>query len=291
MAGLTYFTKNAIECPVCGYRIFREEMRTGRGRQIAGRLTRELRREYEPSKQYGEVFPLIYPITVCPSCLAAAEAGDFAAMTPEIADILSDETDERAQYVESIFPSLDFAAPRTLREGVAAYILATVCYEHFPRDVSPFFKQGRAQLRGAWLASDLHRQEPSENWDYLAAALHRKARYFYRRAMLGEQDGTQPLSGAGYLGPDTDKDYGFDGVLYIAALLELDWGPRDDAAARIANLTDAKKTVARIFGMGRASRNKPAAILNNARDVYDVIQRELGVLGGPTDDVTEEDLA
>ena len=68
MATLTFFSKNKIECPICDETFYREEMRTGRGRMIAGDLTKELRRNYEASQQYGEIYPLVYPVTVCPSC-------------------------------------------------------------------------------------------------------------------------------------------------------------------------------------------------------------------------------
>ncbi len=40
---MTFFSKEEIKCPVCGAAFYREEMRTGRGRLIAGELTEELR--------------------------------------------------------------------------------------------------------------------------------------------------------------------------------------------------------------------------------------------------------
>ena len=109
----------------------------------------------------------------------------------------------------------------------------------------------------------------------MAAVFYRKARYYYSRAVEGEQDGTQPLSGAKTLGPDIDKNYGYDGVLYLSGLLEFEYGPRSDPEKRRNALGRAKRTVARIFGMGKASKNKPAAILDNAREVYEAISKEL----------------
>jgi hypothetical protein len=53
-------------------------------------------------------------------------------------------------------------------------------------------------------------------------------------------------------------------------------------------LQRAKRTVARIFGMGKASKEKPAAILDNAREVYDAINKELGESEG--DDEGEQDV-
>lgn len=273
---LTFFSKKPIECPLCEEKIFREEMRTGRGRQIAGALTKELRRTYEPSKQYGEVFPLIYPITVCPRCLYATYPEDFLELPEKIIETLNSEAEARTAAMADIFPALDFTEPRGLAEGIASYVLATMCYEHFPKQFSPRFKAGVSQLRAAWLCQDYHRKRPTENFDYLANVFYRKARYYYSRAVEGEQDGSEPLSGARSLGPDLDKNYGFDGVLYIAGLLEFQFGPRSDPEMRRKALDRAKRAIARIFGMGKASKNKPAAILDNARDVYELIARELG---------------
>lgn len=280
---LTFFSKKPTECPVCGATFFREEMRTGRGRQIAGNLTRELRRNYEPSKQYGEVFPLIYPVQVCPECYYAAYPEDFPAVPPDAIPDLAKATQQRIKALDDIFPLLDFRESRGLEEGVASYYLAVIAYEHFTKHFSPAFKQGVSCLRAAWLCSDLHRKEPSENFDYLGAVFYRKARFFYNLAIQWEQDGTQPLSGAKHLGPDLDKNYGYDGALYISGLLEFNHGPRKDPELRLMALGRAKKTVARIFGMGRASKNKPAAILDNARDVYDAIAKEIAELGGDTE--------
>jgi uncharacterized protein (DUF2225 family) len=275
-APLTFFSKTPIECPICEGKVFREEMRTGRGRQIAGSLTRELRRNYEVSKQFGEVLPLIYPVTVCPNCYYATYHEDFLNVPDRIVDTLRSEDRARADFFKDIFPALDFTEPRALEEGVASYVFASMCYEHFPKQFSPLFKSGLSQLRAAWLCQDLHRKQPAENFDYLARVFYRKARYYYMRAVEGEQDGSQTLSGAHTLGPDLDKNYGYDGVLYISGLLEFQYGPKSDPEARRQALGRAKRTVARIFGMGKASKDKPAAILDNAREVYDAISKELG---------------
>lgn len=274
---LTFFSKNAIECPVCEGQVYREEMRTGRGRQIAGNLTRELRRNYEPSKQYGPVYPLIYPVLVCPQCYYAAFPEDFSTVPEGKIEVLENETDKRLEAMMGLFPPLDFTAERSLKEGIASYVLATMCYEHFPKQFSPSFKSGLCQLRAAWLCSDLHRAHPTENYDYLARVFYRKARFYYSVAVEREQDGSEPLSGAKHLGPDQDKNYGYDGVLYISGLLEYQYGPRQDPEKRRQALDRAKRTVARIFGMGKASKNKPAAILDNAREVYESIAKELGL--------------
>lgn len=272
---LTFFSKNPITCPVCDSSLYREEMRTGRGRMIAGGLTDELRRNYEPSKKYGEVYPLIYPVTVCPSCYYSAYQEDFSRLPDKCADDLADDTGRRQESIRPIFDDLDFTEPRGLAEGCASYYFAVMCYDFFPKDFSPTFKQGLSSLRAAWLCNDLHRKNTNENYDYLAKVFYRKARFFYSEAVDREQTGKESLGGAKIMGPDQDKNYGYDGVLYLMGLLEFRYGPRTDTQRRIEALGRAKRTVAKIFGMGKASKNKPAAILDSARDIYDEISAEL----------------
>ena len=54
-AGLTFFSKEQIICPICNTHFKREELKSGGGRLIAGDLTDELRRIYDPSAKYGEI--------------------------------------------------------------------------------------------------------------------------------------------------------------------------------------------------------------------------------------------
>ena len=276
MADLTFFTKTPITCPACETNFYREELRTGRGRLNAGELTHELRRTYIPSQKHGEVFPLIYPVTVCPSCYYAAFQADFMEPDESMIDAIRSEEQRRISDAQLLFEGLDFTSPRGLAEGCASYFLAAASYEHFSKQFSPTFKRGLCCLRAAWVCHDLHNKRPNDNYDYLARVFYRKSRFFYAYAVSLEQTGAETLSGAPNLGPDLDKNYGYDGVLYLTGLLEHEHGPSQDAEKRQVALGRAKRTVARIFGMGKASKNKPAAILDNARDVYDQITKELG---------------
>jgi uncharacterized protein (DUF2225 family) len=276
MADLTFFSKTPLNCPLCDTSFYREELRTGRGRLNAGKLTNELRRTYIPSQKYGEVCPLVYPITVCPSCYYAAFQQDFMEIPQQVIDQLRAEEQIRINDCHLVFENIDFTAPRGLQEGCASYFLAAASYDAFPKEFAPAFKQGLSCLRAAWLCNDLQAKRSNDNYDYLSRVFYRKARYFYSYAIELEQKGVQSLSAAGNLGPDLDKNYGFDGVLYLTGLLEFHHGPSADPEKRIAALTRAKRTVARIFGMGKASKDKPAAILDNARDVYDEITKALG---------------
>jgi hypothetical protein len=274
---LTFFSKKPIVCPVCETTFYREELRTGRGRLIAGARTHELRRQYEPSQKYGRVYPLIYPVTVCPDCFYAAYHQDFLEVPDSVRGQLDADRTRRTDNVHKLFDQLDFTEPRDLEEGVASYFFAVMCYDHFPREFSPTFKQGLSSLRAAWLCNDLHRRSPQENYDYLAQVFYRKARFFYDYSVELEQTGEESLPQVFPLGPDLDKNYGYDGVLYLVGYLDYKYGSRQDPEQRKIALQRAKRTVAKIFGMGKASKSKPAAILDNAREVYQQIATELGL--------------
>jgi uncharacterized protein (DUF2225 family) len=284
---LTFFSKTKSECPVCQAPFFREELLTGRGRMIAGALTQDLRRLYEPSKKFGEIFPLIYTITVCPRCYYAAFTEDFFSPPPDAQPGLEENAEKREKSIEPLFGPLDFSGPRTLKEGAASYFLAMMCYDHFTKDQSPTIKQAVCALRAAWTFCDLHHRLPADNYDYLALNFYRKARFFYVQAVEKEQTGQEGIGALKNLGPDLEKNYGYDGVLYLYGLLEYLHGSRKDRKKRAAALSRAKTTVAKIFGMGKASKNKPAVLLDRAKDLYADIAKELEKLGGGIDGMDE----
>jgi uncharacterized protein len=272
---ISFFSKQTIKCPICEAEFHREDIRTGRGRLIAGDLTDELRRYYEPSQKYGEVNPLLYPVTVCPDCYFAAFPNDFSEPDPEIIPLISEDKKNRFDSIAKLFKELDFTEPRKVKEGLGAYYLAMMSYDHFLHESSPTIKQGLSSLRGAWLFMDLHGKFPDENYDYLAKLFYRKAGFFYNLSVEYDGDGTESLTEVASLGPDLDKNYGYDGVLYISALLEYYYGPDSDDEKRIKSLERARTTVARIFGMGRASRSKPEALLVKSKDLHSSIGEEI----------------
>lgn len=272
---VSFFSKKETLCPVDGTSFFREDILTGRGRLIAGDLNNELRRIYEPSVKFGKVNPLLYPITVCPGCYYAALHQDFAAVPEASIRRLENDTDARIQAVQKIFGELDYHEPRNTAEGAASYFLALTCYDSFPKDFSPVIKQGILAVRAAWLFNDLQRELPMENYDYLAKLFYRKACFFYLHALAMEEAGKQSITDVPHLGPDLDQNYGYDGVLYLSSFLLLNHGAKDDAERRQLALKKAKTTVAKLFGMGRASKDKPSALLDKARDLYELISAEL----------------
>lgn len=272
---ITFYAKEATRCPVCDATFYREELLSGGGRLIAGPLTDELHRVYEPSSKYGDIHPLAYTATVCPSCWFASSDADFTAMPDGIRAELELDRDGRIAELQRIFPTVDFSSPRGIAEGAAGQYLTLRCYGFYPKEFSPTIKQGVAALRAGWLFDELHRKMPTENYDWLSALFKRKARFLYKEAILREQSGAEPLSGIKNFGPDTDKNYGYEGALYLVALLELKYGPRSDEDKRRAALGEAKRTIAKIFGLGKSSKAKPGPLLEKARDLYDDINGEL----------------
>ncbi len=271
----TFFGKKPFLCPVCDSSFYREELLSGGGRLIAGDLTEELHRTYEPSKKYGELHPLIYTVQVCPGCYYAAYPQDFPEIKGETIELLKAETDRRVKSVSLVFKDLDFTNFRELKEGAASYFLALMCYEHFDKSFSPTFKRALSALRGAWLLDALHRKHFGENYDYLTRVFYRKARFFYIQSVEMAQHGREPLEANVNFGPDLDKNYGYDGLLYVTGLLEYKYGPRQQTEKRIRSLENAKRIVSKLFGTGKASKSKPSAILDKARELYDEMNKEL----------------
>ena len=272
---LTFFQKRPTECPVCASKHYREELLSGGGRLIAAALTDDLRRVYEPSKKYGDVHPLVYAVSVCPVCLFAAWPADFPHLPEDSLHQAEVHADERRDSLALILPELDFASPRGLREGMASYFLAVACYPFFDRRSNPTFKAGLSALRAAWLLNDLHGREPGEGWDELARSFYRSARDHYLLTLEREQKGQEALDQSLQLGPDLDKNYGYDGVIYLAGYLDWKYGDASDPASRVKSLEFAKRMIAKVFGMGRATKAKPSVILDKAHDVYAAIGDEI----------------
>ncbi len=270
---VTFYAKEATRCPVCDASFHREELFSGRVN--ADEMTDELHRTYKPLQAFGEVHPLIYELDVCPSCFYAAWRMDFMPAGQKFAQELRDRIEARIEEVQRVFSPIDYQSPRGLLEGAASYYLALHSYELFSKEFAPTIKGALSSVRAAWLCHDLHAKSPNDNWDYVAGLFYRKARFYYREAIELEQSGKEPYSSQRNLGPDTDKNYGHEGVLYMAAILELKYGPSDDADQRLERLKAAKVSVARMFGFGKKNKSKPGPLLEKARDLYDRLKAEL----------------
>ncbi len=270
---VTFISKEPIVCPVCEASFNREELFSGRVN--AGDLTDELHRTYIPTHNYGEVHPLVYELTVCPACWYSAFKADFLGIPSKVASALKDATASRVEAAQRVFSGADFNSPRSLMEGAASYYLAMLCYDGLTKEFSPAIKQGISALRAAWLCGYLDKKNPDENFAYAARIFYGKARFLYRLAIELEQKGKEQLTTVKWLGPDTDKNYGFEGVLYLSSILELKYGQRGDEAKRLENLGASKRTIAKMFGIGRKSKSKPGPLVDKVRDLYEALKKEL----------------
>ncbi|MDR2135201.1 MAG: DUF2225 domain-containing protein, partial [Treponema sp.] len=236
---VSFLSKKEYECPVCGAKFRKEELLSGGGRLIAGPMTAELHRIYEPSAKYGEIFPLVYQATVCPECWFAAMEQDFEELDGGGARAARDDQEARVKDARRLCRSLDFSSPRRLAEGAASQYLVTRCYQYYGKNFSPTVKQGLAALRAAWLFDDLDKKAPRHHYDWLALLFRRKAQFLYNEAIRLEQTGKETLSAMKVFGPDTDKNYAYEGVLYLCAYLRYKFGPSDPGQRR-SSLEDAR---------------------------------------------------
>ncbi len=276
---LTFTSKQRFLCPVCEHEFQKEELLSGGGRMNAGDLTEELHRIYLPTNKFGKVYPLLYPVSLCPFCYYASYPSDFDKVPGDRLSRLKKETRQRKSMLSSVFPKLDFLQPRGLAEGIVSYACAAICYESAPMDAAPSFKQAMSCLRAAWLCMDLHEEDREGNYDYLAQVFYRKAAYLYNRVVELEQQGKETVEDVSHLGPDIDNNFGFDGVLYLAGVLEYKYGQRGNPERRGSRLKKARATVSRIVGMGKSSKAKPSALLELSRVLHKKIKEELDELG------------
>lgn len=273
---ISYWSKTKCTCPCCRRDFEKEEMLTGGGRMNAGELTDELHRIYLPSEKYGPVYPLIYAVGACPRCHAAFFWKDFDIIKDnESIDALRLDENSRKQKVETIFPHYDLSRDRTLLDGAAMYYLALLSYEKVDLSYAPTFKRAMISLRLAWLCNELNKAAPGFNFDYPAQVFYRKANFFYEQTLLNETGRIETIAGVSNFGPDIDKNYGYDGVIYLTGLLEYKYGQKEDMQLRYKKLDSNKRAIARIFGLGKSSKEKPGPLLENARNLYDSLTAEL----------------
>ncbi len=273
---VTFYLKNSVICPLCGAEFKREEIFTGRGRLITKGITNELRRIYEPSKVYGKVNPLLYSVTVCPKCYYGVFHEDFAKIKPQYVVRAREGTEKRLSVIHRIFGQVDFTQPRTLIHGAASYILAIDCYDYFDKWASPTIKKAICALRCAWLFNDLEVENPTEDYGNFQNLFYRKALEFYKEVLRKQERGEESFDGIKHLGPDTDFNYGYNGILYLVGVLTL----RNsylikDTTKKIEEFENAKRIVSKMFGLGKASKEKPSLILDMARDLYEELSAKI----------------
>lgn len=273
---ISFRQKTASNCPICSYEFHREEMFSGGGRLIAGKLTDELRRNYDISKKYGKVYPLAYVLTVCPSCFYVAFPKDFEALEDNEIEKIRELTTARKNVIKKFFGSLDFHVDRDLSTGAASYMLAVDCYSYRNKKVAPTFKIAQASIRAAWLFHDLSREYPEKSFEKISLFFYKKAYQLYGKVLDLMQTGGEPIEAAGNLGPDTDKNWGYEGVLYLMAILTVKIGSREaDLKKRIESFDKCKRYLSRLFGSGRTSKSRPGELLDKTKDLYEKINEML----------------
>ncbi len=274
---VTFPSTTETVCPVCDYEFYIEKLR---GKRVnAGEIDDELRRQYVPMKEYGKVYPLVYPVVVCPDCLYATYGYDFNKIKPKQKIEIEETQETRRKYIDVMFgEELDFEDRRTLKHGIASYVLAMNCYSYMPADMAPTFKRGLSALRAAWLLDTLTKEDPEneKKYAYLRDTFYLKAEHYYAKSIIFEQKGKERLEMVENLGPDTDNDYQYDGVKYISSVLSYKLSFLDpDLESRIQKYTSLKSTMGRLFGFGRSSKEKPGPILEKAKELYDSLQQSI----------------
>ena len=269
---VSFFAKEETECPICKTKHNREELLSGGGRLIAGKLTGELRRLYQESKKYGLIYPLSYTIQVCPRCLYASYPKDFNRIKETEVSGLKQTMEHRVKLVDTLFNTVNFKEPRTMVHGAASMVLAVDCYHIRDVSVAPTIKKAVASLRAAWLLSDLYQFASYRPYDKAADFYYMESVRNYQKTLELMQTGHEPVEAESYmLGPDLDKNWGYDGVIYLNALLTKKYLDRlaHSKPERKDMLERSKRYLSKLYGSGKSSRSKPSVIVDMAKDLYD----------------------
>jgi uncharacterized protein (DUF2225 family) len=233
---------------------------------------------------------LLYPITVCPNCFYAAYPEDFTRAKDKTYDRIREYQNVRGQYLIKIFGRVpDFLEKRDLQAGVASYILAISSYPFFEKKkFSATIKMGISSLRTAWLFGDMLQTTKEAHFGELQMAFYKKAAEFYETALANQTNASEPLDYCPWLGPDTDVNYGYDGFLYVLAVLRYKMSIHmEDPYEKVKIFEGTKRILSKVFGIGRKARDKPEILLSMARDMYDKIGLEMEELQKSLGDIEE----
>jgi uncharacterized protein len=255
----------------------------GGGRLIAGKLTQDLRRLYEKNKKFGRVGPNDYVLLVCPKCLYTSFNKDWDNLAPAEAEELRMSSDQRRQFLEKVLGPLDFNEDRNIVLGAASYLLAIECYQKRGTSVAPTPKKALSAIRAAWYFDDLTSEFPDLKFEPIRDFMYKKAAIYYSQTLELMQTGAEPVDSIqGMLGPDTDNNWGFDGVVYLNAFLTRKFLDQlaDTKEAQLDLLVRAKRMLARLYGSGKSSKGKPSAIIEMARELYDEYGALIEEMGG-----------
>ncbi len=262
------------KCPVCGEVHRKEELLSGGGRLIAGKLGEDLRRHYEESKKWGKIEPLVYPVQVCHKCLYASYSKDFEAISKLEVEAIRASIPHRQKLVKTIFGDLDFSKERDSLTGAASYLLAVDCYHLRALDAAPTPKKAVSALRAAWMLDDLFIEFPQRPYDKARDFYYMEATRNYAKTLEIMTSGQEPIEASlGMLGPSLDHPWAFDGIIYLNALLTYKFYAQlaTDRPEQKKLLETAKRFLSKLYGSGKSSKSKPSVIVDLAKDLYDGI--------------------
>ena len=275
---VSFRSKTNSVCPICGTSHTKEELLSGGGRLIAGKLTAEFRREYIPSKRYGIIHPMAYAVLVCPACLFASYSKDFVKINdPEEINKFKKTKQHRLTVIKTLFGDINFTKDRNLVSGLASYVLAVDCYMFRSKNLAPTAKRAISALRAAWMSDDLFVRADYRPYDKLRDYYYKIALEEYRTLLVYMQSGEEPMDNVAYmLGPDLDHNWAYDGILYLNGYLIWKYYKEvaTDKSQQATLLRESQRCLSKIYGLGKASLAKPAEIVNKSKELY----TEVGIL-------------
>lgn len=273
----SFRAKESIYCPICNEAYIKEQMFQGGGRLIAGKVTQELRRLYEKNKKFGRIHPSDYSLSVCTKCLFTCFSRDWSNVNPQEKEKIKLQTHDRRLNLEKILGPLDFNQDRNIILGAASYLLAIDCYQLRSKAVAPTAKKAICALRAAWYFDDIHAEFGHLAYDKVRDLMYQKAAIWYGLTLEYMQTGAEKVEeAASLLGPDSDNNWGTDGVIYLNAYLARKFYEilSTDPEKRLDILVRAKRMLAKLYGSGKSSKSKPSALNDMTKELYD----EMGVL-------------
>jgi uncharacterized protein (DUF2225 family) len=205
---------------------------------------------------------------------------DFPHIPQEHRSMALSQKVKRIHETRMIFPHLDFNKPRNLISGTASYLLSLSSYSFHTKECAPTFKKALSALRAAWLFDDLHKKARDQGFNRFRTIMYRKAMNYYEKSIVYSQNGQEHIDGIKNFGPDLDKNYGYQGVLYMSTLLLYKYGSDENREERIEKLTGAKRVISKVFGSGKSSKSKPSFILDISKDLYEKVGEKVEELKG-----------
>ncbi len=278
LENISFFHKDPFTCMVCKEKNYKEELRTGRGRIDAGKLDLDLHRHYIGTEEYGTVLPILYNVVSCNFCYFSYLVSDDLSRVKQrtIMALKKEEArEERISLLKGIIKEIpNFSFKRNIVMGLAAYILAIASYNRFLKEESPTLRLAIVTLRCAWICKLMH-SFGYEGTEQLMKIFYRKAAFLYQKSMDMMEKGEEDYRDMKTYGPDTDRDYGFDGFVYMNAWLQFHYGEIQERELREKALMKIRSTLSRVFGFGKSTKEKPSALLWQARDTFDLVEQEL----------------